>query len=47
MCREENALFGQAVDNDKDSVVAAGRREVFYKVHGDGMPWAVGNGKLF
>ena len=32
---------------DQDSGEARGHRELFYKIHGDGIPWSLGDGELF
>ena len=45
--RNENTLFREAVDNDKNGVVARGGRKVFDEVHGDGVPWKFRDQELF
>jgi hypothetical protein len=47
VCRDEDPLFRQAVDDNEDSIVSSRGRKVFDEVHQDGVPWKVGDRKLF
>src|SRR5260221_335170 len=47
MGRNEEGLFGQAVDYYQDCSVSLRCRKLFNEVHGDGFPWMWGNWQLF
>ena len=40
-------MLREAVYYDQDSGEAGGRGELFYKIHGDGIPWLLRDGELF
>ena len=40
-------MLRKAVYYDQDSGEAGGRGELFYKIHGDGIPWSLGDRELF
>ena len=40
-------MLRKAIYYNQDSGKARGRGELFYKIHGDGIPWSLGNGELF
>ena len=40
-------MLQKAVYYDQDSGKARGRGELFYEIHGDGIPWSLGDGELF
>lgn len=39
MSRNENALLGRSIYDDKNRCIAIGVRELLDEVHGDGIPW--------
>ena len=39
-------MLRKAVYYDQDSGEAGGRGELFYEIHGDGIPWSLGDGEL-
>src|SRR6266436_7657945 len=47
MGRDEEGLFGQAVDYYQDRSVSLRCQKLFDEVHGDGFPWSWGNWQLF
>src|SRR5258707_15551402 len=47
MGRDEEGLFGQAVDYYQDHSVSLRCRKLFDEFHGDGFPWTWGNWQLF
>src|SRR6266436_5585716 len=47
MGRDEEGLFGQAVDYYQDHSVSLQCQKLFNEVHGDGFPWSWGNWQLF
>jgi len=44
--RDKDSLFGESVDDDKDGMSSRGW-ELFYEIHGYGVPGAFGNRKGF
>jgi len=47
MSRDKYSLFGESVDDDEDGRVSSQGWELFYEIHGYGVPGAFGNGKGF
>jgi len=45
--RDKDSLFGESVDNDKDGSVPSRGWELFYEIHGYGVPGLFGKGKGF
>ena len=41
--QNEDGLFGGTVDDDQDGGKAVGVRELLDEIHGDGIPWALGD----
>ena len=46
MCRDEYALFGETIHYHADHGESRGWRDLFYEVHGDGVPGFLWDGKL-
>ena len=43
---EEECLLGETIYNDEDGSETRRHWELFYKIHGDGVPRTLGNGEL-
>src|SRR5271168_2783112 len=43
---EEKCLLGETIYNDEDGSETRRRWELFYEIHGDGVPRTLGNGEL-
>ena len=39
-------LFGEMINNNQDRSVTGRLGLLLYEIHGDGIPWPLGNGKL-
>ncbi len=47
MRRDKKRLFGEAINHNQDRSVTGRLRKLLYEIHRDGIPWPLGNGKLF
>jgi len=45
MHQDKDALLGQSIYNNKDGSKTVRGRELFKKIHGDGIPWTFWNWK--
>ena len=45
--RNEDALFGQTINDNKYGSETGGRRKLFNKIHRYGVPWFLGDRELF